>query len=177
MKSADDLWKQILWQQSGATIDMLENAIRACPEELWSDPSKKPEWVRKDVVGFWYLAFHTLFWLDYYLSESTEGFAPPSPFTTDEFDPAGLLPDRPYTKEELLHYLEHGRQKCRARIAGLTEEGARARCKFGPAEGTFAELLLYSMRHVQHHTAQLNLMLRREIDSAPNWVTRAKIPL
>jgi len=88
----DAFWKRILWQQFGATIDMLENAVCACPEKLWSDPSKKPEWVHKDVVGFWYLAFHTLFWLDFYLSESEEGFAPPAPFTLDEFDPAGLLP-------------------------------------------------------------------------------------
>jgi hypothetical protein len=174
----DAFWKQIIWQQFGATVDMLENAMRACPDELWSDPSKKPEWVSRDVVGFWYLVFHTLFWLDYYLSESEEGFAPPAPFTLDEFDPVGLLPERPYTKEELLRYLEHDRRKCRARIAGLTEEGARARRKFfGSAEGTFAELLLYNMRHVQHHTAQLNLMLRRETDSAPNWVGRTPISL
>src|SRR6266550_5156605 len=143
----DVFWKQVIWQQFGATIDMLENAIRACPEKLWSDPSKKPEWVSRDVVGFWYLVFHTLFWLDYYLSESEEEFTPPAPFTTDEFDPAGLLPERPYTKEELLTYLEHGRRKCRARIAGLTEESARARRKFfGSAEGTASELLLYNMR-------------------------------
>ena len=173
----DAFWKQIIWQQFGATIDMLENAMRVCPDELWSDPSKKPEWIRNDVVGFWYLVFHTLFWLDFYLSESVEGFTPPAPFTLDEFDLAGLLPERPYTKDELQRYLEHGRRKCRARIAGLTEESARERRKFGSAEGTVAELLLYNMRHVQHHTAQLNLMLRRETDSAPNWVGRTKTPL
>ncbi|HYQ96306.1 MAG TPA: DinB family protein, partial [Candidatus Eisenbacteria bacterium] len=114
----DAFWKQIIWQQFGATIDMLENAMRACPDELWSDPSKRPEWIRNDVVGFWYLVFHTLFWLDFYLSESVEGFTPPAPFTLDEFDPAGLLPERPYTKDELQRYLERGRRKCRARIAG-----------------------------------------------------------
>jgi uncharacterized damage-inducible protein DinB len=32
------------------------------------------------------------------------------------------------------------------------------------------ELLLYNMRHVQHHTAQINLILRQIIDSAPRWV-------
>ena len=36
------------------------------------------------------------------------------------------------------------------------------------------ELLLHSMRHVQHHAAQLNLILRQSIDSAPRWVSRAK---
>jgi len=173
----DVFWKQILWQQYGATIDMLENAMRACPDELWSDPSKKPAWVPKGVVGFWYLAYHTLFWLDFYLSDTAEGFAPPAPFTLDEFDPAGLLPERPYTKDELQRYLEHGRRKCRARIAALTEESAREARKFGSVEGTVAELLIYDLRHVQHHTAQLNLILRQQTDSAPNWVGRTKTPL
>jgi len=106
-----------------------------------------------------------------------EGFAPPAPFTLDEFDPAGLLPERPYTKDELQRYLEHGRRKCRARIAALTEESAREARKFGSVEGTVAELLIYNLRHVQHHTAQLNLLLRQETDSAPTWVGRTKTPL
>ncbi|HCI80283.1 MAG TPA: DinB family protein, partial [Ktedonobacter sp.] len=31
----DFLWKTALWQQFGATIDMLENALLACPDTLW----------------------------------------------------------------------------------------------------------------------------------------------
>jgi len=38
---------------------------------------------------------------------------------------------------------------------------------------SFAELLLYNMRHVQHHAAQLNLILRQKVDSAPGWVAQA----
>ncbi len=165
---------EILWSQFGATIDMLENAIRACPEDLWGDPSRRPEWVSRDVVGFWYVAFHTLFFLDFPLSDPNSTFAPPPPFTLDELDPAGLLPDRIYTKTELLDYLDHCRRKCRASIAELTEDKAREPRKLGSkAEGTFVELLLYVMRHVQHHTGQLNLMLRRATDSAPRWVAKA----
>jgi hypothetical protein len=33
-----DEWKTILWHQLGATIDMLENAMHACPDHLWSKP-------------------------------------------------------------------------------------------------------------------------------------------
>jgi hypothetical protein len=36
------------------------------------------------------------------LSASDKGFTPPAPFTLDEMDERGLLPDRVYTKEELL---------------------------------------------------------------------------
>jgi len=35
------------------------------------------------------------------------------------------------------------------------------------------EILLYNMRHVQHHTAQLNLLLRQEINEAPEWIYEA----
>jgi hypothetical protein len=170
----DPFWKTVIWQQFGAAIDMLENAMRACPDELWSrDPSKRPQWVEHDVVGFWYVAYHTLFFLDFYLSERAEAFTPPAPFTLDELDPAGLLPDRPFTKLELLGYLDHGRKKCRAAIEALTDEKARKRCGFERIDVTGAELLLYNMRHVQHHTAQLNLLLRQETNSAPAWVVKA----
>jgi len=170
----DTTWKAIIWNQFGAALDMLENAIRACPNQVWGDLSKKPEWVKKNVVGFWYLVYHTLFFLDYYLSDSEKGFAPPAPFTLSELNPEGVLPERVYSKEELLTYLEHGRQKFRKVIASLTEKKAHQRAGFERRDMTVAELLLYNMRHVQHHTAQLNLILRQTIDSAPDWVSKAK---
>jgi hypothetical protein len=162
----DDLWKTALWQQFGAAIDMLENAIEACPDDLWSDRSRQPE--------FWYLAYHTLFFLDLSLSGRVEGFHPPEPFTLDELDPAGVLPERPYTKEELRSYLRHGRRKCRQTIEALTEEAARRRAGLYWIDVNFAELLLYNLRHVQHHAAQLNLLLRQTVDAAPRWVGKAR---
>jgi hypothetical protein len=164
--TVDAEWRKILWHQFGAAIDMLENAVDACPDELWGDRSRRPE--------FWYTVYHTLFFLDLYLSESVEGFAPPEPFTLDELDPAGVMPERVYTKDELRAYLEHGRAKCRAVIEAMTEERARRRCRFGRLEASVAEMMLDNMRHVQHHTAQLNLILRQVTDSAPRWVTRTQ---
>ncbi|HEY4720627.1 MAG TPA: DinB family protein, partial [Anaerolineae bacterium] len=118
----DPIWRTIIWQQFGAAIDMLENAMHACPDDLWSDRSQRLE--------FWYVVYHTLFWLDLYLSGAVEGFAPPVPFTLDELDPAGLLPERPYTKAELQAYLDHDRQKCRSTLAALTDEQAQRLCEF-----------------------------------------------
>jgi hypothetical protein len=161
--------KKMIWSQFGAAIDMLENAMNACPEEVWSDRSRTPE--------FWYIAFHTLFYLDCYLSDSDKGFTPPSLFTLDELDPAGILPDRVYTKEELHSYLEHGRKKCKKTIEALTAEKSLQRCGFDWLDLSVGEMLLYNMRHVQHHAAQLNLILRQRIDSAPRWVRRAKVEL
>ena len=158
----DATWRTVLWQQFGAAIEMLENAVVACPEELWGDRSQQPE--------FWYLVYHTLFFLDLYLSGTSEGFSPPAPYNLDEMDERGLVPERVYTKEELQAYLRHGREKCRLVIEALTDERARERCRFPWGEMIFAELLLDNMRHVQHHAAQLNLILRQKTDSAPRWV-------
>ena len=162
-------WRDSLWGQFGAAIDSLENAMNACPEKLWSDRSQRPE--------YWYVVFHTLFFLDWYLSDTQDGFKPPAPFTLDELDPAGILPERPYTKAELQRYLDHDRAKCRKLIENLTEEKARERRRFGSHLKPVGELLLYNMRHVQHHAAQLNLILRQKTDSAPDWVGRTKIEL
>ena len=165
----DNFWKTMIWRQFGAAIDMLENAMVACPANIWGD---KVGWYE-----FWYLASHTLFFLDYYLSDLTDSFKPMAPFGVEELDPAGVLPPRVYTKEELLANLAYCRDKCRASIAGLTEERAHRPCGFERRNFSTLELYIYNMRHVQHHAAQLNLILRQKIDSAPRWVSTAGLNL
>jgi hypothetical protein len=51
------------------------------------------------------VAYHTLLWLDVYRTVDVAGFTPPAPFTLAELEPAGLLPERVYTRDELLGYL------------------------------------------------------------------------
>ncbi len=165
-------WKTIIWRQFGAAIDMFENAVRACPDELWcerlwDDPSELPEYSQ-----FWFVVFHTLIWLDRYLSGDAEDFSPPDPFTRDKRDPVTLLPDKPYTKDQLQAYLDHGRQKCQATIEALTDETANRLCRFEWMEPTFAELLLYNMRHVQEHGAQLSMLLGQKVGPVGDWVSQ-----
>lgn len=152
--------------QFGAGLDMLENAIRACPDSLWGDSSRNPQ--------YWYLAYHVIFYIDVYLSKGDKGFAPPPPYTLSEFDPAGPMPERVYSKDEMLAYLEHDRRKFRGVIAEWTDERAREQLKFGSITGTLVEICIYNLRHIQHHAAQLNLILRQVTDSAPRWVVRGK---
>lgn len=161
-------WNSIIWQQFGAAIDMLDNALAACPdalwrEPLWHDPSDAPEYTE-----FWFVAYHTLFWLDLYLSGSRQEFVLPAPFI------AGALPEQPYTRQQLQTYLQHCRQKCRETFETLTDEKANQRCEFPWGEEvSFAELQIYSMRHVQEHASQLNLLLGHKTGAAPDWVPRA----
>jgi hypothetical protein len=167
------MWRDALWRQFGAAIDMLDDAMRDCPDELWTaevwdDPSMP------GFSAFWYLASHALFWLDYYLSGSDESFTPLAPFGLEELDPAGVLPPRTFTRTELVDYAAHARRKCRATIMAVTDEQAERPCRVGGGQLPFGELLLYNMRHVQEHAAQLNVFLGQRTGSAAGWVGVAK---
>jgi hypothetical protein len=164
-------WRPALEHQFAAALDMLENAIRACPGAAWDDASLPVS------QRFWYLAYHTLFWLDYYLAEREDEFAPPSPYTLGETDPAGVYPEHAYAPSQLLGYLEHGRERLRRVLASLTEARAAEPCGFSRCEMSVLELQLYSLRHVQHHAAQLNLLLRQRTNSAPGWVGKGTLGL
>jgi hypothetical protein len=129
--------------------------------------------VQPEFAEFWYVAYHALFWLDFYLSDSAEGFAPPAPFTLSELDP-GLLPERVYTKAELQAYLEYGRNKCRARIETLTDALVSQRVRTDWPDMSVAELLFYNMRHIQEHAAQLSLFLGQKVGFSPRWVAKAR---
>jgi uncharacterized damage-inducible protein DinB len=162
----DTTLKTSLWQQFGAAIDTLDDAIGACPDRLWtavlwndSDDAKYGE--------FWFVAAHTLVWLDLFLSGSAEGFAPPLPFRRH------VLPEQPYTKDEVRAYLKECRQKSKAVIEALTDEQAWRVCTFEWMEPTFLELQLYSMRHVQEHAAQLSFLLGQQGVSGPDWIAKA----
>lgn len=155
--------KQSLWNQMGASIDMLEDSILLCPEGEWNTEPK-----------FWYQAFHVLFFLDYYLSTKPKTFTPPKPFTESEFE--DRMPERVYTKSELLEYLQFCRGKCKNLIENLSEQQLESRWinSSGSMNYSIHEILIYNLRHVQHHVAQLNLHLRQNIDEAPEWFFRSE---
>jgi hypothetical protein len=172
-------WSEAVWRQFGAAIDTLGDAIQACPESqwresLWQEPPDSP--LPPGFAEFWYLAYHTMFWLDLYLFGSGEGFVPRPPFTDAELDPAGKLPEKPYTQEELLEYVSYVRRKCEGTLTSMTEEDALRPCAFPWTRGkpvSYVELQLYNLRHVQEHAAQLNMFLgQRRPGSAPRWVAR-----
>ena len=158
-------FSETIWTQFGATIDMFENAVKMCPEEQWEKPP------------FWYKALHAAFWLDYYLTTKPDSFSPPAPFTTSEFDPAGKLPERKYTREEILAYIKSSRKKLHDVLKNFSEEIALGHWVNPDRDVTYFDMLLHNMRHLQHHTAQLNLGLRQSIDNAPPWVERTKIKM
>jgi hypothetical protein len=162
----NEVYKTELWGQFGAALDMFENALVKCPEQLWEEESK-----------FWYIAYHTLFFTDYYLTEEPDKFQPPAPYTLSEFDEEGTMPERTYSKDELISYTHHCREKCRKLLGSLTDEMAASQWKDKYRDYTLYKLLLYNMRHVQHHTGQLNLLLGKIDHELPKWVSQTKVEL
>lgn len=173
-------WKTALWPQFGAAIGMLEKALVACPDALWQEPlwpDPPPPYFPPHFAEFWYVAFHTLVWLDLYLSGvPEEEFTPPAPFAQGVLDSREAQPERPYTREELRAYLASVRQKCQATLAALTDEQASRQVSYPWSDWqpiSYLELLIYTMRHVQEHAAQLCLFLGQhgvsgaELDTIP----------
>ena len=154
--------KQSVWRQFGASLETLKAAIKLCPDELW-DTDKL----------FWYWSYHCLFFTDYYLSLDPLNFSPPEPFTMSEFEKASL-PPRTYSKDELLNYVEHCRNKALALFENFDLEKALSPWKDNwKKEFTLLEITMYNMRHLQHHAAQLNKLLRSESTEIPKWISIA----
>ncbi len=142
---------------------MLKRAIESCPTSLWERPS--------DGMGYWYLAYHTLFFIDHDLHAAEAAFESPW-FDRFEYELKELPPpyEDPYSKEDLLAYLDQCLAKARrvlwslSRGESLDLRGGR-RVDLRPLE-----VMLYELRHVQHHAAQMNALLRREGVEPPRWV-------
>ena len=166
----DNNLKTSLWQQFGAAIDYLEQTIRACPDtlwhtQLWQTPNHPPE-----RSHFWYLSYHTIFWLHLYLTGDV--VLPSVSLKMSEHDDYCPMPERAFTKDELLPYLADGRAKCKTTIDALTEQSAARMGDYGWGECSYLELLMYNMRHIHGHSTQLNMLLGQNGISTPDYPPR-----
>lgn len=162
---------QDLWNQFGATIDMLANCIHSVPDTYYANHKRA-----------YYLTYHTIIFLDYYSSFPPASFSPLLPFSQlpEEKRPADsigdMIPDAIYSKEELLQYIDRIRLKCRQLIFSISEEKLQSRFTEGTEEGDmdypFLEILLYNMRHTAHHVGQLQLLIRQELNQHMEWSFR-----
>lgn len=148
-----DYVRTILTGQFEAALCMLEQCVRACPPEYWEGRIAKGT--------FRWVAYHTLFWVDLYLSPGDE-----DDFVLREFhhrggDERGDAPCPGLSQDETLAYAVICRQKLHEALAAETAESLQARCGISFRKITRGELHIYNLRHVQHHTGQLSAFLRR----------------
>ena len=165
-----DYWRTVIDRQFAAAIQMLRSAIEACPDDLWDD--------RADGTPFWHLAYHALFFTDFYLSDDVETFQARDyhedkahflPGDYLEYGGVVTTPVQAFTRAQLLDYADHCLRKCDETFKRLTDERALERCGFPSYTLNVGEFLLNNLRHTQHHAGQLIALLRRRADIGIDW--------
>jgi len=151
----------VIYSQFGAALQMLGNTMNACPLKVWNQDE-----------DFWYMSYHTLFFTDYYLSENPRNFHPPVPFTLSEMDPSGKMPERKYSLDELNNYLDHIWQRLEVFMSDFESSYLRSRFQDDYKDYSRLEIAIYNLRHIQHHVAQLNKLLRKHDIEPPKWVSQ-----
>jgi hypothetical protein len=163
-----DALKQVIAHQFEAALCTLSRCIDRCPDELWN--------ARVGNLAFCQVAFHTLFFADYYL-ETDEARFREQPFHRENpefFRDYEELQDRAqvlmYDKPSVQKYVRHVRTKAAQAIAADTAETLSAPCGFAGRTFSRAELYVYNLRHIQHHAAQLSLRLRLDAKVEIPWI-------
>jgi hypothetical protein len=161
-----DAWlKDMLWGQFGGSVDMLDDAVSACPERLWTATL----WVDPEDARFgqfWSISAHALRWSDIYLAGT------PSPGDVQLPPPFDVgLPEIPFTQDEVRTYLQAVRKKAQATFENLTDERAQEPATWG---APYLRQLLMSARHVQEHASQLSFYLGQNGVTGPDWVAEAR---
>jgi len=159
--------KEIIKSQYRASLAMLEEAITKCPEALWDDSKVK--------YRFWHIAYHTLFFTHLYLQVDESHFVPWSKHRNEYqfFESVPWAPDKvleigePYTKAELLEYLTVCKNEVEKNMTSLNLETVSG---FNWLPISKLELQFYNIRHIQHHTAQLDDRLRIKADIGIRWI-------
>ena len=164
-----DLYKRSLIHQFHASLSSLDDCVSRCPVEIWKS--------RVGDFPCWQVAYHTLFVTDLYLSANEESFTPPS-FHRKNYQFFGRLPwpphdavsaDDPFDKETILGYVQHCRHKTTDVILSETKESLEGPCGFWWYKIPRCEFHLNNLRHIQHHTAQISLFLRKSAGVEISW--------
>ena len=153
----------VLKSQYHASLSMLRSAIDACPPELWTDASY--------VNQFWHVAYHALFYTDFYLQPSESAFLPwehhrpEHNFFKSRSKTAAIIP---YSVDEIRTYCK----RCDDMI-----DSAVDRLDLSAPESGFPwyrmsklEHQFVNLRHIQHHTGQLAERVRQATGRGIEWV-------
>jgi hypothetical protein len=155
--------QECLKSQYHASLAMLRGAIDACPQELWTDASY--------VNQFWQVAYHTVFYADFYLEPSEATFVPWEHHRPDynRFpsgpDAADLL--SAYSIDEVKAYCARCDAKVDSAVDGLdlsSPDSGFPWYKMSKLEHQFVNL-----RHIQHHTGQLAERIRQSTGHGVSW--------
>lgn len=163
-----ELFQRLLASQFEASLCTLAHCVEFCPDSMWN--------ARVARFPFCQVAFHTLFFTDYYLGLNADALKLQSyhianPALFGDYEQLEYRePVELYDKPQIRSYLEFCRSKAVETLAAETEETFSAPAQFVRRNFSRAELHVYNMRHVQHHAAQLILRLRLDADVDIPWI-------
>ncbi|MBC7817767.1 MAG: DinB family protein [Planctomycetaceae bacterium] len=160
-------FKELIANQFEAAFCMLKTCIDRCPDAAWNAPVAN--------LKFCQVAFHTLFFADFYLGQNADALRRQSfhrdhqPFFRDYEELENRVQVLLYDKPSIKTYLEHCRKKAAEVIAAETAESLAGPSGFERRTFSRAELHVLNIRHIQHHTAQLSLRLRIDSQQDIPW--------
>ena len=166
-----EVLRRVLKSQYHAALAMLHESLERCPDDVW---------IRTDHVNaFWQVAYHTLFFAHLYLQPNEAAFKPWEHHQSQvqhedglagTHDPTSTLPliPQPYSRAEVLAYWNV--------CDGLVDDAVDS-LNLNDSSSGFSwykvsklEHQIISIRHIQHHTAQLADRLRSAADVGIKWV-------
>lgn len=148
--------KAIVTSQFEAALSMLNQTMRLCPPQHWEGIIANQT--------FRTVAYHTLFFVDFYLSPREEDFELRDLHHRGGDDRnTGTRAGLP--KDETVGYVEI----CRAKLVQVMASETAASLEGPSGFSTWfsglrisrGELHIYNIRHIQHHTGQMSAYLRR----------------
>ncbi|PHN06004.1 DinB family protein [Flavilitoribacter nigricans] len=160
--------QQALKSQYHSALFTLEQTIRTCPPDLWTDP-KYPN-------PYWQVAYHALHYAHLYLEQHLEDFQDWEKHREEHqwFSSEKML--TPYTPEELLEYCRFCREKVDRAMENLDLDHPES--GFSWYQMPKLEHQIVNIRHIQHHAAQLTDRLRSGHGLGTPWIQGAdKIPV
>ncbi len=162
-----DTIKQLLANQYEAALCALSFPVNECPTDQWHQPVANHK--------FCQAAFHALINTDMFLNGRIET-QKAQPFHVENADIfrdyeefEDRIPVLTYEMEFITQYLAHCRAKAAQTIADETAESLVADAPFAHLPFSRTEMHLHTIRHLQHHAAQLSLKLRQTGDPNIPW--------
>lgn len=164
--------KNAINEQYGAAIKMLQHNLKTCPKDLWDDRTSGPP--------FWHVAYHAMWFLDWYLSDSPksrETFKSKFGDKSSHFEQLTVdnIKDIVLTPKQLLEYLSEIKENAKRRFDNLTLDVLTQPSVFDWHGNSVLSSLLYNLRHVMLHIGTLNLRLHRKGVKLDNWIRYKKI--
>lgn len=140
---------EICQNEYHALIQMLQKEINLCSEELWNKEIDEPP--------FWQQAYHTIYYLDFYLGDNPK--KRPERFPVKENLNEKM--EEILSKQDLKNYLTEVKKTCDKVLENLTVEKLEGKNSYFWTGPTLAHRLIYNIRHSRHTIGSLSSIYKR----------------